>query len=86
MKAAFILAVFAIVMVVVHAGGNYVIPDQFKAEGDALMKELEDANVPKLPDGSCYDICKAPDALKTKSLAFVDKVNANGGQIPKPNC
>lgn len=50
------------------------------------MKKLEDAKVPKLPDGSCFDICKAPDALKAEAKAFITKVNAGGGKIPVPPC
>lgn len=50
------------------------------------MKKYEDAKVPKLADGTCYDVCKAPDALKAEGLAFVTKVNAAGGKIPVPPC
>lgn len=50
------------------------------------MKKFEDAKVPKLADGKCFDMCKAPEALKAEGLAFATKVNAAGGKIPIPTC
>uniref|UniRef100_A0A336M096 CSON009388 protein n=1 Tax=Culicoides sonorensis TaxID=179676 RepID=A0A336M096_CULSO len=94
MKAVFVLALVVFALAFVNANDHddddhhdaYEIPDQFKSEGEALMRELEAAKVPKLPDGSCFDVCKAPDALKAKALAFGEKVNKAGGKIPIPKC
>lgn len=66
---------------------GFVIPDAYKAEGDALKVKIEALNLPKMTDGKHPDICKITDAaLKNDVFAYIAKVNANGGALPTPTC
>lgn len=50
------------------------------------MDVIDKLNLPKI-DGKYPDICKITDAATKKSIMdFIEKVNAGGGKIPKPNC
>lgn len=63
------------------------VPDEFEEEGEKLMEKVISLNLPKAADGIHPDICKIADAATKKQvLDFIDKVNAKGGKLPKPNC
>lgn len=66
---------------------DFIIPKELEEEGKKLKEKLDALKLPKTPDGNHPDICKITDAnLKKMIMDFIDKVNAAGGKLPKPNC
>lgn len=62
------------------------IPKKMTAEAQKIVKMIKNQNLPNNNDGF-PDLCQiTKDEARKKIFDFIEKVNANGGSIPVPEC